>query len=59
MDVIECFEIPFIVSGPAVKGARFRLREPIIGADTAATALYLLGYGVPETWRGRPALVGR
>ena len=59
MDVIECFEIPFIVSGPAVKGARFRLREPIIGADTAATALYLLGYGVPETWRGRPALVVR
>ena len=56
MDVIECFEIPFLVSGPAVKRG-FRLREPVIGADTAPTALDLLGYSVPETWRGRPALV--
>lgn len=58
MDVIECFEIPFLVSGPSVKKG-FRLREPVIGADTAPTALDLLGYSVPETWRGRPALVCR
>ena len=56
MDVIECFEIPFLVSGPGVKDG-FRLREPVIGADTAPTILGLLGYAVPETWRGRPALV--
>ena len=56
MDVIECFEIPFLVSGPAVKSG-FRLREPVIGADTAPTALDLLGYSVSEAWRGRPALV--
>ena len=55
MDVLECFEIPFLVSGPAVKSG-FRLREPVIGADTAPTILDLLGYAVPETWRGRPAL---
>ena len=55
MDVIECFEIPFIVSGPAVKSG-YRLREPVIGADTAPTILDLLGYEVPETWRGRAAL---
>ena len=58
MDVIECFEIPFLVSGPAVKHG-FRLREPVMGADSAPTALDLLGYSVPETWRGRPALVGK
>ena len=58
MDVIECFEIPFLVSGPAVKNG-FRLREPVIGADTAPTILDLLGYAVPETWRGRSAVVGR
>ena len=57
MDIIECFEIPFLVSGPAVKHG-FRLREPVMGADSAPTALDLLGYSVPETWRGRPALVG-
>ena len=55
MDVIECFEIPFLVFGPAVKDG-FRLCEPVIGADTAPTVLDLLGYAVPETWRGRPAL---
>ena len=58
MDVIECFEIPFIVSGPAVKRG-FRLREPVLLSDAAPTILDLLGYSVPETWRGRPALVGK
>ena len=56
MDVLECFEIPFLVSGPAVKDG-YRLREPVIGADTASTILDLLGCSVPETWRSRPALV--
>lgn len=57
MAVIECFEIPFMVSGPAVK-REFRLREPVMGADTAPTVLDLLGYSVPESWRGRSALAG-
>ena len=56
MDIIECFEIPFMVSGPAVKKG-FRLREPVMVSDTAPTILDLLGYSVPESWRGRPALV--
>lgn len=55
MDNLECFEIPFLVSGPAVKNVR--LREPVLLADTAPTVAALLGYAVPETWRGRPALV--
>ena len=56
MDNLDCFEIPFLVSGPAVKNG-FRLREPVLLADTAPTIADLLGYSVPETWRGRPALV--
>ena len=56
MACLECFEIPFLVSGPAVK-AGFRLREPVLLADTAPTIADLLGYAVPEQWRGRPALV--
>ena len=56
MDVIECFEVPFLVNGPAVNRG-FRLREPVLLADTAPTVADLLGYCVPETWRGRPALV--
>ena len=58
MDVLECFEIPFLVSGPAVKRG-YRLREPVLLADTAPTILDLLGYAVPETWRGRPALTSQ
>ncbi len=57
MDNLECFEVPFLVSGPAVKG--MRMREPVLLADTAPTVVALLGYSVPETWRGRPAVVGR
>ena len=56
MDNLECFEIPFLVSGPCVRGG-WRLREPALLADTAPTIAALLGYDVPETWRGRPALV--
>ncbi|MBQ3288344.1 MAG: alkaline phosphatase [Kiritimatiellae bacterium] len=54
---LNCFEIPFLVSGPAVKG--MRLREPVLLADTAPTIAELLGYQVPECWRGRPAVVKR
>ncbi len=56
MDNLECFEIPFLVSGPCVRTG-WRLREPVLLADTAPTIASLLGYAVPETWRGRPALV--
>ena len=56
MPLLSCFEIPFLVSGPAVKHG-YRLREPVILADTAPTIVDLLGYTVPETWRGRPAVV--
>lgn len=52
----NCFDIPFLVSGPAVKGG-FRLREPVLLADTAPTIADLLGYEIPEAWRGRPAVV--
>ena len=55
MDVLECFEVPFMVNGPAVNRG-FRLREPVLLSDTAPTIAALLGYKVPETWRGRPAL---
>ena len=56
MACLECFEIPFVVSGPTVRSG-FRLREPVLLADAAPTIVDLLGYAVPETWRGRPALV--
>ena len=52
---LNCFEIPFLVSGPCVKG--LRLREPVLLADTAPTIARILGYEVPECWRGRPALM--
>ena len=58
MAQLNCFEIPFLVSGPAVKEG-FRLREPVLLADTAPTIADLLGYTVPETWRGRPAVVSK
>ena len=51
---LNCFEIPFLVSGAPVKG--MRLKEPVLLADTAPTILGILGYEVPECWRGRPAL---
>ena len=45
-------------NGPAVNG-KFRLREPVLLADTAPTIADLLGFCVPEIWRGRPALVAK
>jgi len=56
MAQLNCFEIPFLVSGPAVRNG-YRLREPVLLADTAPTIADILGYEVPETWRGRPAVV--
>ena len=56
MDNIDCFDVPFLVNGPTVNG-KFRLREPVLLADTAPTIADLLGFCVPEIWRGRPALV--
>lgn len=50
---MECFEVPFLVAGPAAKG--LRLREPVVLVDTAPTILALLGLDIPETMRGRPA----
>lgn len=50
---IECFDVPFLVSGPAARG--LRLREPIMLIDTAPTVLSLLGFDIPETMRGRVA----
>ncbi len=58
MDNIDCFDVPFLVNGPAVNG-KFRLREPVLLADTAPTIADLLGFCVPEIWRGRPALVAK
>ena len=58
MDNIDCFDVPFLVNGPAVNG-KFRLREPVLLADTAPTIADLLGFCVPAIWRGRPALVAK
>ena len=55
MALADCFDIPFLVSGPAVKEG-FRLREPVLLADAAPTIIAALGYKVPEVWRGRPAV---
>ena len=54
MDNVGCFDVPFLVAGPAIKG--MRLREPVLLADTAPTIMDLLGCKVPEIWRGRPAV---
>ncbi len=51
---LACFDVPFLVSGPAARG--LRLREPIMLIDTAPTILSLLGLDIPETMRGRNAL---
>ena len=41
------------------KEGLFNILENVyVDFDEAPTALDLLGYSVPETWRGRPALVG-
>ena len=52
---LECFEVPFLVAGPAAK--EYRLREPVVLADTAPTTLALLGLDIPETMRSRPAVL--
>lgn len=54
MASLNAFEVPFLVSGPPVKG--MRLKEPVLLADTAPTIADILGCRVPECWRGRPAV---
>ena len=54
---VECFDIPFLVSGEPVRG--LRLREPVLLADMAPTIIDILGYQVPECWRGRAALTAK
>lgn len=45
--------IPWIVWGKGVE-VPGPIDEPIRTMDTAATALWLLGVGIPEDWQGRP-----
>lgn len=45
--------IPWIAWGKGVK-PKFRISAPVIQYDTAATALWLLGIEVPESFWGRP-----
>ena len=45
--------IPWIVWGRGVE-VLGPIDEPIRTMDTAATALWLLGVGIPEDWQGRP-----
>ena len=45
--------IPWIASGKGVKPG-FTITAPVIQYDTAATALWLLGVPVPESFWGRP-----
>ena len=59
MACLNCFEIPFLVYGPAVDPSATRLREPVLLADAAPTIAEILGYKVPEAWRGRVAVVPR
>jgi predicted AlkP superfamily pyrophosphatase or phosphodiesterase len=46
-------EIPWVAWGKAVKPG-FTVTSPVIQYDTAATALWLLGIAVPESFWGRP-----
>jgi arylsulfatase A-like enzyme len=52
---IRVFEVPFLVSGGVARG--LSLREPIMLMDTAPTILALLGLDIPETMRGRQAVI--
>ena len=47
--------IPWIAWGPGVR-AGHRIQSPISTADTAATALWALGYPMPPGAVGRPVL---
>ena len=51
---LECYEIPFLVYAPGLDGYVFR--EPVTISDVAPTVAWLLGYKIPDFWRGRPAL---
>jgi predicted AlkP superfamily pyrophosphatase or phosphodiesterase len=47
--------IPWVVWGKGVK-QHFTITAPVVIYDTAATALWLLGIDVPESFWGRPVL---
>ena len=57
MALLEAFEVPFVVWSPALARGSWRLRQPVINADAAPTVLSLLGLEVPESMRGRNAVV--
>ena len=44
--------VPWICCGPGVK-QEHEIAEPVSIMDTAATAAYLLGWAIPETWEGK------
>jgi arylsulfatase A-like enzyme len=46
-------EIPWVAWGKGVNPG-FRVAAPVVQYDTAATALWLLGIRVPESFWGRP-----
>jgi predicted AlkP superfamily pyrophosphatase or phosphodiesterase len=48
-------EIPWVAWGKSVKTG-FQITAPVLQYDTAATALWLLGISVPESFWGRPVV---
>jgi arylsulfatase A-like enzyme len=48
-------EIPWVAWGHGVK-RQFQITAPVVQYDTAATALWLLGISVPESFWGRPVV---
>jgi arylsulfatase A-like enzyme len=48
-------EIPWVAWGKGVKPG-FQITAPVVQYDTAATALWLLGIPLPESFWGRPVL---
>ena len=51
---LESYEIPFLVHAPGL--STYKFREPVTICDVAPTVAWLLGYDIPDFWRGRPAL---
>ena len=55
LDIPADMEIPWIAWGKGVKPG-FALTQPVATFDTAATALWLLGVPVPESFDGKPVV---
>ncbi len=47
-------KIPWVAWGKSVKKG-FTITSPVVQYDTAATAIWLLGIPVPDSFWGRPA----